>query len=66
LMVAAAGSAPATVHRQPLDINKNPYGTPLVYSGILKSIMPGDTDSNKADTQIWTITIVPAGNVGIS
>lgn len=64
LMAAGAGNAPITIHRQPLDINKNPFGTPLIYTGIVKSVAPGDTDSNKSDIQMWTITAVVSGPIG--
>jgi|ERR1035438_4936466 hypothetical protein len=58
------GNASITIHRQPLDINKNPSGTPLIYNGIVKSCAPGDTDSNKSDIQMWSITAVVNGPVG--
>lgn len=64
LMAISAGNAPVTVHRQPLDINKNPSGSPLTYTGILKSISVGDTDSTKSDVQMWTIAVVLNGPVG--
>lgn len=64
LMAAGVGNAPITIHRQPLDINKNPFGSPLVYTGIVKSLAPGDTDSTKSDTQIWTLTAVVNGPIG--
>jgi hypothetical protein len=64
LMAAGVGNALITIHRQPLDPNKNPFGTPLIYTGIVKSCAPGDTDSNKSDIQMWSITAVVNGPVG--
>lgn len=64
LMTGGAGNSPITISRQPLDIDKNPSGTPLTYNGILKSVAPGDTDSSKSDIQMWTITAVVSGPIG--
>lgn len=64
LMATAVGNASITIHRQPLDQNKNPFGTPLVYTGIVKSLAPGDTDSSKSDIQMWTLTAVVSGPIG--
>ena len=64
LIRASVGKSTVAVSRQLLDADGNPYGTPLQYSGILKQVMPGDTDSNKGDPQIWTIVITPAGTIG--
>jgi hypothetical protein len=66
LMAAQAGKEKVRVHRQPLDIDKNPTGPALIYSGILKSVAPGDTDSSKSDIQMWTITVVVNGPIGIA
>jgi hypothetical protein len=64
LLRASVGVSQVVVSRQLLDQNKNPYGAPLIYTGILKQVLPGDTDSMKADPQIWSIVMVPAGNIG--
>jgi hypothetical protein len=61
---AKVGKSSAVVSRQLLDVDGNPYGSPLIYSGILKQVMPGDTDSMKGDPQIWSIVIVPGGQIG--
>jgi hypothetical protein len=49
LLRASVGKSTVDVSRQLLDYDGNPYGTPLLYTGILKQVMPGDTDSNKGD-----------------
>ena len=64
LLRASIGRIAVVVSRQLLDDSGNPYGAPLVYTGILKQVLPGDTDSNKADAQIWSIVVVPAGTIG--
>jgi hypothetical protein len=66
LMAASIGNAPIVISRQPLDINKNPSGNPLTYKGIVKSCSLGDTDSNKSDIQMWTISAVVSGPIGIA
>jgi hypothetical protein len=57
------GSAKCVVSRQPLDADGNPWGQPMVYGGILKAVMPGDTDSNSSGAQIWDIEISTEGSV---
>ena len=57
------GQARATVSRQPLDEDGNPWGRPLTYTGVVKTCEPGDTDSNSSDAQVWEITITPEGSV---
>lgn len=63
LMSSRVGKADVTVSRQPLDADGNPFGRPLVYRGKLQNVNPGDTDSNSADAQTWTIVVSTEGNV---
>ena len=63
LMSSRVGKADVTVSRQPLDADGNPFGRPLVYTGKLQNVNPGDTDSNSADAQTWTIVVSTEGNV---
>lgn len=58
-----AGKARATVHRQPLDSDGNPWGRPMVYRGVLKTVTPPDTDSDSDDPALWQIVITPEGTV---
>lgn len=64
LMANRVGKAVCTVARQPLDVDGNPFGRPLVYTGILQNVTPGDTDSNSSDAQVWEITISTEGSLG--
>jgi hypothetical protein len=64
LMRADVGRSQVGITRQLLDDAGNPYGTPLVYTGILKQVLPGDVDAQKGDAQIWSIVVVPAGTIG--
>lgn len=63
LMISRAGKAPATVARQPLDDDGNPFGKPLTYTGKLLTVTPGDTDSNSESAQVWQIVVSTDGNV---
>lgn len=41
----------------PLDENKNPYGDPIVYVGVLKAVNPPDADSNSSDVAMLELEI---------
>lgn len=64
LMTSRVGRARVTVSRQPLDVDGNPWGDPLVYSGTLQNVTPGDTDSNSSDAQVWEITVSTVESIG--
>lgn len=64
LMKANVGKSEVVVMRQPLDPDANPYGSPLIYNGILKQVLPGDTDSMKADALLWSVVVTPDGVPG--
>lgn len=64
LMQSRVGKAEVIVARQPLDRDKNPFGRPLVYRGVLQRVAPGDTSSESADTQMWEITVSTEGVIG--
>ncbi|HEU5046068.1 MAG TPA: hypothetical protein VFT75_18255 [Nocardioidaceae bacterium] len=55
--------ADCTVARQPLGTDKRPFGTPLVYTGKMIAVAPGDTDSNAEGAQVWTVTVSTNANV---
>lgn len=59
-----AGRGLATISRQPLDDDGNPFGTPFVYSGVLKKVTLPNGDSNASSEAKWTIEISTAGTVG--
>lgn len=64
LMSSRVGKADVTVARQPLDVDGNPFGRPLVYRGKLQNVNPGDTDSNSSDPHTWEIVVSTEGNIG--
>lgn len=57
------GKASVVVSRQPLDVDGNAWGRPMVYRGRLKTVTPPDTDSNGSDPALWQIVVTPEGNV---
>lgn len=57
------GKAAVTVHRQPLDRDGNPWGRPMIYRGVLKTVTPPDTDSDSDDAAVWQIVVTPEGSV---
>jgi hypothetical protein len=54
------GNADVTVNKQSLDINGNPYGKPLVYSGKLKTWTPPDHDSMSSDPAMFEFEVSSA------
>jgi hypothetical protein len=63
-LMNGVGSAQIVVTKQSLDVNKNPFGYPLVYRGTLKAVTPPEVDSESTDAATWSIEITTYGNVG--
>jgi hypothetical protein len=63
-LMSLAGRANINVCKQPLDLNKVPYGRPLLYSGKIKTVKPPDHDSSASDPSMLEIEFVPVGTVG--
>lgn len=57
--------ADCTITRQPLGTDGRPFGSPLVYTGKLIGIAPGDTDSNAEGAQIWQVTVSTNATVSV-
>lgn len=57
------GRARATVSRQPLDRDKNPWGRPFVYGGTLKTVTLGNIDSNSSDVDTYSLEISAEGDI---
>src|SRR6516164_3793217 len=47
-MFDGVGKSKAVLSRQPLDINKNVFGRPIVYNATLKRVSPPDLDSEQS------------------
>jgi hypothetical protein len=63
-LLAAAGTAAIEARKQPMDNNKVPFGRPLVYSGVLKTVTPPEHDSTSSDPSTVVLEFVPSGIVG--
>lgn len=63
-MLAGVGVKGIVVTKQPLDLNKVPYGRPLVYAGKTKQVKPPEHDSTSSDPAMLSIEFVPSGTVG--
>lgn len=64
LMQSRTGKAPAVVSRQPLDRDGNPFGRPLIYRGVLKTVTPPKSNSNSEEAGTWQIVVSTEGTVG--
>jgi hypothetical protein len=58
---AAVGTGQVTVTKQSLDRNRNPYGTPDVYTGTLKAFNPPEPDSESNDAALFELEISSNG-----
>lgn len=63
-LLSLAGRAQISVCKQPLDVNKVPYGRPLIYKGKIKTVTPPEHDSTSSDPAMLEIEFVPTGTVG--
>ena len=62
-LFAKVGKGTVTANKQPLDVDGNVFGKPLVYTGKLKTVTPPDADSNSGDEAILALEISSAGTV---
>lgn len=62
-LVARVGKGQVVISRQPLDVDGNAYGKPLVYTGTLKTVTPPEVDSESSDAALLECEITPAGTV---
>jgi hypothetical protein len=62
-LISRAGKGQAVVSKQPLDVDGNVNGRPLVYSGKLKQVNPPEVDSESSDAALIELEVTPAGTV---
>jgi hypothetical protein len=60
-LINAVGKSKVTISKQPLDIDGNVYGRPIVYNGILKRISPPDTDSEASGAGLIEMEVTVDG-----
>lgn len=62
-LISRVGKGNVVVKKQPLDVDGNAYGRPLVYTGKLKRVLPPEVDSTSTDAAIVELEVTPAGTV---
>lgn len=55
------GKVEGKVLKQPMDIDGNPYGSPIVYTGTLKRVTPPEVDSEASDPGLIELEFTPIG-----
>jgi hypothetical protein len=60
-LIVAAGKSPVIIAKQPMDIEGNVYGKPLVYRGRLKRVTPPETDSESSGPALVEIEVTVDG-----
>jgi len=61
--ISRVGKAVVTVSKQPLDVDGNAFGDPLVYNGILKMVTPPELDSESNDAALVELEVSTSGTV---
>lgn len=62
-LISRAGRGQVVVNRQPLDVDGNAYGRPLVYTGTLKTVTLPEIDSESSDAALLECEVTPSGTV---
>lgn len=63
-LVPRVGKAPMSISWQPLDVDKNPFGEPVVTQGKLKRMKFPDMDSEADAAALWELELSTAGTIG--
>jgi hypothetical protein len=56
--INAVGRGRVVVNQQPLDIDGNAFGAPIVYKGTVKQVTPPEVDSTSANAAMLAVEIV--------
>jgi hypothetical protein len=62
-LISRAGKGSAVISKQPLDVDGNVFGRPIVYSGKLKQVNPPEVDSESSDAALIELEVTPTGTV---
>jgi hypothetical protein len=60
-LIRGVGKARVVVKQQPLDINENAFGTPIVWTGTLKRVSSPEVDSESSDAALIEIEVTVEG-----
>jgi hypothetical protein len=63
-LLARVGKVQAIVKKQPLDVDGNPFGDPLVYRGKLKQVTAPPADSESNDAALLALEVSSGGTIG--
>lgn len=63
-LMSRVGKGTVVVKKQPLDVDTNPFGEPIVYRGLLKSVKAPETDSESSSAALLEMEVSTAGTVG--
>jgi hypothetical protein len=61
VLIDAAGKASMVVTKQPLDVDGNVYGRPIVYKGTLKRVTPPEVDSESSSAAMIELEMTVEG-----
>jgi hypothetical protein len=61
--MSRVGRATVKVSKQPLDVDGNVFGDPIVYTGKLKRCTPPEVDSESSDAGLVEIEVSTSGTV---
>lgn len=62
-LATRAGKGSVVVNKQPLDVDGNVFGRPLVYTGKLKKVHPPEPDSQATDAAVLELEVTVMGTV---
>jgi len=60
-LFSGVGKAKMIVTKQPLDVDGNVYGKPIVYNGTLKRVTPPEHDSESSAAALLELEMTPEG-----
>lgn len=63
-IIGRVGKGRVVVKKQPLDVDGNPFGNPLVYQGTLKTCTPPEVDSESNNAALVELEVSTAAGVG--
>lgn len=59
-LIGGVGKADVVVTKQPLDVDGNAYGRPIIYKGKLKKFTPPDHDSESSNAAMFELEVSSA------
>lgn len=63
-IIGRVGKGRVVVKKQPLDVDGNAFGDPIVYQGILKTCTPPEVDSESTNAALVELEVSTSAGVG--